>query len=47
MPYQHLAGAEAVPVGAAVGGCVIHFPVVVCTNSPSTTQAYGLVLTSP
>jgi hypothetical protein len=42
MADQHFAGAECVPLGAArgwVGGWVIHFPVVVCTNSPSTTSS--------
>jgi hypothetical protein len=41
---QHLAGAERVwPFGQRVGGWMIHFPVVVCTRSPSTHTAYDPV----
>ena len=43
MPDEHLAGAEAVPVGASGwGGWVIHRPAVVCTSSPSTTTSVKL-----
>ena len=35
-------GAELCPFGQRVGGWVIHFPAVVCTSSPSTTNSLGV-----
>jgi hypothetical protein len=34
--HQHLAGPSGCPLAQRTGGWVIHFPVVVCTSSPST-----------
>ena len=40
MSHEDLAGAEACGrSGSRVGGWVIHFPLVVCTSSPSTRKS--------
>ena len=38
---EDLIRAEDVALGQRVGGWVIHFPAVVCTSSPSTSQSLG------
>jgi hypothetical protein len=36
VPHEDLVRTKRMPFGQRVGGWVIHFPAVVCTNSPST-----------